>query len=374
MQRYTEKNQFIIFWIAAIAILAGVIVLVIPFIPAILWATVFTILVYPIFEKLIKKGWKRGNAAITVTLIPALVLILPLVVMGSIAGVQIVSSAQKLINSSQNPNGPDQDILIVLGNELDKAIQPVLKKVGAPEIDLSEVLERNQDQLAQRISGPLVAGFQNFVLTIVTLVISLLTMFFMVRDCHNMKDAVLDLVPLKREHTEQILEQIANTVRSVFFAVVIVAGIQGVIALITYWIAGIDGAIPLALITTLLCTIPLLGAPIIYVPLGLFLIIEGNIWQGIMVLGVGFLIISQIDNLLRPLFIGARTKLHEIPVFFSLLGGVIALGPIGLMAGPMLLTLILAIVDILRLRKEQTAAIDEIEGDLNDPTESPKPA
>ncbi|MBA4292418.1 hypothetical protein C0431_05560 [bacterium] len=374
MQRYTEKNQFIIFWIAAIAILAGVIVLVIPFIPAILWATVFTILVYPIFEKLIKKGWKRGNAAITVTLIPALVLILPLVVMGSIAGVQIVSSAQKLINSSQNPNGPDQDILIVLGNELDKAIQPVLKKVGAPEIDLSEVLERNQDQLAQRISGPLVAGFQNFVLTIVTLVISLLTMFFMVRDCHNMKDAVLDLVPLKREHTEQILEQIANTVRSVFFAVVIVAGIQGVIALITYWIAGIDGAIPLALITTLLCTIPLLGAPIIYVPLGLFLIIEGNIWQGIMVLGVGFLIISQIDNLLRPLFIGARTKLHEIPVFFSLLGGVIALGPIGLMAGPMLLTLILAIVDILRLRKEQTAAMDEIEGDLNDPTESPKPA
>ncbi|ARU40403.1 hypothetical protein CCB80_04305 [Armatimonadetes bacterium Uphvl-Ar1] len=374
MQRYTEKNQFIIFWIAAIAILAGVIVLVVPFIPAILWATVFTILVYPIFEKLIKKGWKRGNAAITVTLIPALVLILPLVVMGSIAGVQIVSSAQKLINSSQNPNGPDQDILLVLGNELDKAVQPILKKVGAPEIDLSEVLERNQDQLAQRITGPLVAGFQNFVLTIVTLVISLLTMFFMVRDCHNMKDAVLDLVPLKREHTEQILEQIANTVRSVFFAVVIVAGIQGVIALITYWIAGIDGAIPLALITTLLCTIPLLGAPIIYVPLGLFLIIEGNIWQGIMVLGVGFLIISQIDNLLRPLFIGARTKLHEIPVFFSLLGGVIALGPIGLMAGPMLLTLILAIIDILRLRKEQTATMDEIEGDLNDPTESPKPA
>lgn len=374
MQRYTEKNQFIIFWIAAIAILAGVIVLVVPFIPAILWATVFTILVYPIFEKLIKKGWKRGNAAITVTLIPALVLILPLVVMGSIAGVQIVSSAQKLIDSSQSPNGPDQDILLVLGNELDKAVQPILKKVGAPEIDLSEVLERNQDQLAQRISGPLVAGFQNFVLTIVTLVISLLTMFFMVRDCHNMKDAVLDLVPLKREHTEQILEQIANTVRSVFFAVVIVAGIQGVIALITYWIAGIDGAIPLALITTLLCTIPLLGAPIIYVPLGLFLIIEGNIWQGIMVLGVGFLIISQIDNLLRPLFIGARTKLHEIPVFFSLLGGVIALGPIGLMAGPMLLTLILAIVDILRLRKEQTATMDEIEGDLNDPTESPKPA
>lgn len=374
MQRYTEKNQFIIFWIAAIAILAGVIVLVVPFIPAILWATVFTILVYPIFEKLIKKGWKRGNAAITVTLIPALVLILPLVVMGSIAGVQIVSSAQKLIDSSQSPNGPDQDILLVLGNELDKAVQPILKKVGAPEIDLSEVLERNQDQLAQRISGPLVAGFQNFVLTIVTLVISLLTMFFMVRDCHNMKDTVLDLVPLKREHTEQILEQIANTVRSVFFAVVIVAGIQGVIALITYWIAGVDGAIALALITTLLCTIPLLGAPIIYVPLGLFLIIEGSIWQGILVLGVGFLIISQIDNLLRPLFIGARTKLHEIPVFFSLLGGVIALGPIGLMAGPMLLTLILAIVDILRLRKEQTATMDEIEGDLNDPTESPKPA
>lgn len=366
MLNTNDKNQFIIFWIAAIAILAGVVMLVVPFIPAILWATVFSILLYPLFEKLIAKGWKRGSAAITVTLVPAFVLILPLVVMGTIAGFQVVSGAQQLIDQAQG-RGDGKDVLILLGEELDKAVQPVLKKIGAPDVDLSEVFERNQNQIAERISGPLMTGFQSFVVTIVTLVISLLTMFFMVRDCHNMKDTVLDLVPFPREHTEQILDQIANTVRSVFFAVVIVAGIQGTIALIIYLIAQVPGAVPLALITTLLCTIPLLGAPIIYVPIGLVLILDNKIWEGFLVLGVGFFVISQIDNLLRPLFIGARTKLHEIPVFFSLLGGVIALGPIGLMAGPMLLTLVLAIVDVLRLRQSQLAE----EVPLADPTVEP---
>ncbi len=359
MQDFKSKNGFIIFWIVAIALLFGAIVIVTPFIPAILWATVFSILLYPVFQKLLNKGWNRGFAAFVVTMVPAFVVTIPLAVMGTIAGVQVVSYAQELLQHQGSTTTTQSSVLRTIGEELDKTAKPLLEKVGAPEVKLADLLDKNKADIAQRLSEPLSNGFKSFMFTIVTLIMSLLTMFFMVRDCHNMKDAALELVPLPRKQSEQILSQIANTVRSVFFAVVIVAGIQGTIARIIYRIVGVPGAIPLALITTLLCTIPMLGAPVIYVPIGLSLLIQGKIWQGSLVLGVGFLVISQIDNLLRPLFIGKRTNLHEIPVFFSLLGGVLALGPIGLMAGPMLLTLILAFVDILRLGKESSGEIEE---------------
>jgi len=359
MQDFKSKNGFIIFWIVAIALLFGAVVIVTPFIPAILWAIVFSILLYPLFEKLVNKGWKRGTAAFVVTMIPAFVVTIPLAVMGTIAGVQVVSYAQELLQHQGTASTAESTVLRTIGEELDKTAKPLLEQVGASNVNMADVLDKNKAEIAKRLSEPLSNGFKNFIFTVVTLVMALLTMFFMVRDCHNMKDAALDLVPLPRSSSEQILDQIANTVRSVFFAVVIVAGIQGLIALIIYLIAGVPGSVPLALITTLLCTIPMLGGPVIYVPVGLSLLIQGKIWQGTLVLAAGFLIISQIDNLLRPLFIGQRTKLHEIPVFFSLLGGVLALGPIGLMAGPMLLTLILAFIDILRLRQETPIEPDD---------------
>ncbi|MBL8069095.1 MAG: AI-2E family transporter [Armatimonadetes bacterium] len=358
MHDFKSRNGFIIFWIVAIAVIGGVIYLVSPFLPAILWASVFSILLYPAFERLVAKGWKRGTAALAVTLVPAFVVTLPLAVAGSIAGVQVVSYAQQLLHDSGRGVGAETDVLRTLGDELDKTLKPLMDRVGATDIHMADVLDKNKAEIGRRISAPLSRGIQNFVFTVLTLVISLLTMFFMVRDGHNMKEPVLDLVPLPREDTEKILQQIANTVRSVFYSVVVVAGIQGGLALLLYWIVGVPGAIPLALLTTLFCTIPLLGAPVVYVPIGLSLLIQGKIWQGVLVLVIGFGLISTIDNVLRPLFIGARTKLHEIPVFFALIGGVVALGPVGLMAGPMLLTLFLALVDILRLRRDGDQSLE----------------
>ncbi|QYK54601.1 MAG: AI-2E family transporter [Fimbriimonadaceae bacterium] len=357
MDEFRAKNSLIIFWLFTIVVTIASVFIVWPFLPAILWATVFSILLYPRFTKMVEAGWNRSLAALTVTLVPAFVVILPLAVLGSIAGVQVVSYAQELVATSRT--SADHSILRAIGTELDKAAQPVLQQLGVTNVNLVDLIEKNESQLAKGISGPLVKGLQSFIVTVVTLIIALLTTFFMVRDCHNMSEVILDLIPLKREQTRAILERVATTVRSVFFAVVVVAGIQGAIAGLVYWIAGVPGTVALMLITTLFCTIPMLGAPVIYVPIGLSLLFQGKIWQGITVLAVGFIVISNIDNVLRPFFIGANTKLHPIPIFFALLGGVLVMGPVGLMAGPMLLTVILAVIDVLRLQPESEETTEE---------------
>ncbi len=350
MKDYRTKNALIIFWLFTILAAVTAVVLVWPFLPALLWATVFSILLFPMFSRLVERRWNRSLAAFAVTMIPALAVFIPVAVLGTLAGVQVVGYVQEIVATSSS-NG-EQSLLTLVGKEIDNVVQPILTQVGVTNVNVVSLIRNNESQLIQRIMGPVANGFQSLVVTIVTLVVSLLTTFFMVRDAHNMKAAVFDLIPLPKRQTEEILQRVANTVRSVFFAIVVVSGIQGAIAGLSYWIAGVPGAFVLTLITTLLSAVPMLGAPIVYVPVGASLLIQGKIWQGILVLAVGFVLVSNIDNFLRPFFIGASTKLHPIPVFFALVGGVLLMGPVGIMAGPMLLTVVLAVVDVLRLRDE----------------------
>jgi predicted PurR-regulated permease PerM len=230
-------------------------------------------------------------------------------------------------------------------------VQPLFQQFGVTNVNLKEILVQNQESIAKNLSGPLANGLKSFAVTIVTLIISLLTTFFMIRDSHHMLEPVTDLIPLPREETRNILSRMAATVRSVFIAVVVVALIQGTVMGIAYLITGVEGWLVWTLITTVLCMIPLLGSPVVILPISVSLFLQGKIWQGCVVLGIGFGIVTQIDNFLRPIFISGETKIHPMAIFFSLLGGVLVLGPVGLMAGPMLLTLILAFVDVARVRK-----------------------
>ncbi len=348
--------------IMACVIVAGAMVW--PFVPAILWASTFTILLYPLFTKLtVNRGWNRVIAALTVTMIPTLLLILPAVIFGTVAGVQVFGYGTELINSAKN--GGSDNVWAEIGMHLDKLVQPMLDQFSV-SVDVNQLIIDNKDNLARTLSGPLAAGLRSFVVTIVTLVVSLMTTYFMIKDSHLLKEPVLDLVPLPRDETEAILNRMAVTVRSVFYAVVVVALIQGAVAGLSYLIAGVEGWLVLTLITTVLCMIPLLGSPIIILPVGISLLIQGKTWQGVMVLAVGFGVVTQIDNLLRPVFISGETKIHPMAIFFALLGGVLVLGPVGLMAGPLILTLILAFIDVARVKKK----LDTEQALIGEPTEA----
>jgi predicted PurR-regulated permease PerM len=130
----------------------------------------------------------------------------------------------------------------------------------------------------------------------------------------------------------------------------LVAIIQGTIMGITYALAGAPNALLLGVLSVILCIIPLLGAPVLYIPSGLIMLANGNTAGAFAVLGVGFLVVSQIDNLLKPFFIGGRANLHPMATFFSILGGVLLFGAVGVMAGPMLLTILIALQHIVRER------------------------
>ena len=334
------RNTCLVIFVIVFVVLGAQIVL--PFLPAILWAAVLSILISPIHQKLearYKKGWtaKFGEtiASLVATLITLFLICIPMIAVGTLAVSQISPALQDLQGQTT----------FEITQKIDAAIKPLAAKVGMKDLHVQGWWETNKGQVVQGIRGPAgkfasQAGFTAF-----TLVISLLSMFFFLRDSKALKKPFLLLCGLPTDRGEKLLEKLCSAVHAVFTGTVLVAILQGAVMGVTYAFLGVPNSALLGFISVLLCIVPLLGAPVIYVPVGLLFLAQGETTKALVVLGVGFLVVSQIDNLLKPFLIGSRVALHPLAIFFFVLGGISFVGPIGLMVGPMVLVILLTLYD-----------------------------
>lgn len=343
---FDRKYKSLAFWVVAGLSLVGAAFMVAPFFPAIMWAVVFSVLLHPTYRKLRARFSENVSAGLSVATALA-VIVVPLSLIGLMLFVQIGHFAVKL----QAEAAPNEKITYhqVL-RTIDEQVHPILESLGS-DFRFETWFEENRREIVRNVTGPLGRAVYELGFTVFTLVIALLTMFFTLRDGHRLLEPALELIPLPRESSLKILQKMADTIWAVFVGVVLVALIQGTIGGIAYWATGAPAPVLWGAATVVLCAIPLLGSPIVYVPMALLLMSQGKWANGLILLAVGFGIISLVDNALRPFFIGARVALHPMAVFFSLLGGVLALGPVGIMAGPVLLTVVLGLADIVRERR-----------------------
>jgi len=338
-QRRSEEYRSLAFWSLTGLTLLAAAFLVAPFFNAIMWATVLSVLLFPFYKRLRARFSENVSATFTV-LFTLLVVIIPLSLIGLLLFVQLSDIASELKDNGQLTGDG------IVGRIAD-SLQPLLDKLGA-KFNIVQWYGENKDEIAQSLSRQTGQAVTSIISTLVMFVIALLTMFFMLRDGHRLERPVIELIPLPEDKARGVIAKMGATIHAVFITVVLVALAQGALSGIFYWITGVPNALIWTLATTVLCIIPLLGAPLIYIPLALMQFSEGLVWQPIVLLLGGFGIVSQIDNVLKPWLIGARVALHPMAVFFALLGGVLVWGPIGLMAGPLLLTVLLALQDIIR--------------------------
>jgi predicted PurR-regulated permease PerM len=357
MRTFEESYRSKVFWtLVVLACVAGFFMLM-PFIPALLWAIVLTVLVKPIDERFRKRFNPSVSAGFT-TIVTLLLIGIPLFLVGAALFVQVNGFIREF--QSQAPTGQSAFSQENLIRTLEANFGHFARSIS-PSFSFEHWWTENSEQLRRSLTAPLGKFLYSAGYTVFTLVVAFLTMFFMLRDAHRLQEPALELLPLPRDRSLAIFTRMAATIRAVFIGVVLVALIQGTAAGVLYAATGVPNSLMWGVATIVLCTIPLLGAPIIYVPLAIMLAANGKPIQAAILLGVGFGVVSNIDNILRPFIIGARVELHPMAIFFSLLGGVLALGPVGIMAGPMLLTVLLAAQDIIRERRRlsQTGQLSE---------------
>jgi len=304
-----------------------------PFLTAIVWAVILCTTLWPLFLHL--KRWLRGRsgpAALILVLCIMLTLLTPFVVVGS----TIAENADRVSNFVRSavengPPGPPTwiDALPLVG--------PYVAQTWSTFAhDTAKLLEvaRQYIEPARKV---LIASGTTVLSGILQLALSIFIAYFFFRDGDAVigrAHAAIDRIAGERGHR---LAQIATlTVRGVVIGILGTALAQGVLMAIGLWIAGIKAAPLLGLVTFFLSPVPI-GPPLVWIPAGLVLMNQGATGWGIFVLLWGFLVVSSVDNVLKPILISRGSDLPFALVLIGVLGGAVAFGFIGVFLGPVLL-------------------------------------
>jgi predicted PurR-regulated permease PerM len=309
-----------------------------PFVVPLVWAGILAYVSWPLHWKLLTM-WKgrAGLAALGTTFVVALILVVPLawlVFVLRAEAMRAYDSVQAFLAS--NPTlPPSLRDLPWIGSILEEQLRQLSADPAALRTQLLTWTEQSSLE-ATRIVGGLGRNATKMFFAI-------LSMFFLLRDGPRVfgeTRAVLEdiLGPRVRDY----LEAVGTTTQAVVYALVLGAITQGVVAGVGYWIFGVNAPALLGAVTALVALIPF-GAPIVWASLSLWLLLTGNIWSGIGLLLWGILLVSWVDNIIRPLVISNATRMPFLLVVFGVLGGVLAFGLVGLFVGPVLLAVSLAL-------------------------------
>jgi predicted PurR-regulated permease PerM len=170
------------------------------------------------------------------------------------------------------------------------------------------------------------------------------TMYYLFRDGDKIVAALPAALPLRKDQSDTIITRATEVISAGVYGVVTIAAIQGLLGGLAFWVLGVPSPILWGVLMTFVCMIPVAGSFFIWLPLAIYLMITGHWTKAILLVLWGALIISTIDNFLRPKLIKNQTKLHELFVFFSVLGGMRVFGLLGIILGPVVLAITIGLI------------------------------
>jgi predicted PurR-regulated permease PerM len=183
---------------------------------------------------------------------------------------------------------------------------------------------------------------------IVQMVLVVFTLFYLFRDGERIRHAAYGLLPIRRVQAHDIALRTREVIGATVYGVLVIAAIQGTLGTIVFWILGLPSPLLWGVVMFFLSMIPMAGAFLVWVPAAAFLALTGAWVKAAILVGWGLLVISSIDNFLSPRLVGQRARLHELLIFFAVLGGLDVFGVLGLILGPVVVAVTLALIEMVR--------------------------
>ncbi len=328
-------------------VLVGCYLIFRPFLTEILVAAILATIFYVPYQWLTKViGGRRNLAALLMCLLLVIVIILPTIKLLAYAAEKSVVAYSETVNFFHN-----NDLSDVIESETFK--NSILKNVDV--LNLSERSEGFQTAMLNIfkessnwfLSGATIAVKEttNFV---ISLVLIIMAMFFFFVDGQKILKRIMYLSPLPNKYDQEIFKKFRAVSYTTFVSTFVTAAAQGVIGAIGFAIVGFPAFLA-GVLVALLSLVPYLGSMIFYVPVGIFYLLIGNIWQGIFILLWGALIIGTSDNIIRAYMIKGKAEVNPVFVLFSILGGIVLFGFWGVVLGPLLVALAVTVFHIYEL-------------------------
>jgi len=180
------------------------------------------------------------------------------------------------------------------------------------------------------------------------MVLVVFTLFYFFRDGERIRQAAYDIVPLQRVQWQDIIARTQEVVGATVYGVLAIAAIQGVLGTFIFSVLGLPSPLLWGVVMFFLCMIPMAGAFLVWAPAAVYLLLTGAYIKAGVLVGWGIVVIGSIDNVLSPRLVGSRARLHELLIFFGVLGGLQVFGVLGLVLGPVVIATTLAVVEMAR--------------------------
>lgn len=318
--------------------------MVVPFVSVLTWALALALVLSPLRGRLRRRlpDW------LTALLLVGLVIL--------VAALFTAFLSHRLLQEAAKAREAVQEFLQPSFRQHFLATQPRLMLLWQwiePRIDLPQIAQQMQGALAARVAPAVGASAA----LISRALMSLFVLFFLLRDEELMVDAVRRLLPLTPDEIDLAWNRVSAAMRATVYGRVLVGIVQGVLGGIMFYILGLPAALFWTVIMAVLSMLPVVGAFVVWIPAALFLLLTGHWIQALILTIYGVGVINTADNILYPVLIGPRMRMHPLVLFITLIGGVLAFGAAGIILGPAIAAFALALGEIWTRRRSSAEVV-----------------
>lgn len=341
--------------LAVVSLLMAVIIW--PFATALLWAALAAIMFQPLYRWMLRKLRGRRNPAALASL--GVIVFAVLVPAAWLSALVFEEALVLMATLQEQPLDLAATFDRVYGM-LPQIAQEAVDRSGWANVEtaqtkLQELLADSAGMIATQAVS-IGSGALSFMLAFA---VGLYVMFFLLRDGERIGRTLLNTVPVERSIAERLAERFLGIVRATIKGSGVVGLVQGVLAGISFVIVGLESALLFGVLTTIFALVPVIGAGAVYIPIGLWLLVTGAMWQSAFILVFGIVVISSSDNVLRPILVGRDTGIPDWIILITTLGGISFLGFSGIVLGPLVAGLFLASWSILQEYRDEDARAAE---------------
>ena len=290
------------------------------------WAAVLAVVFTPVYQWLYRYTGGHGSFAAIGTIFGIVILVaIPATFVTTLIAQESVTLYQTLTQADTEPISLVERVGVL-------AQSTEWLGVTAPAVE--EWVRDSVARLADTVASSMYSFGQVTIQIVIQLAVAFYVLFFFLRDGRELIEKLLHFIPLSAGREQMILTRFSETTRAVVQGTLLIALVEGLIGGVTFWLVGVSAPALWGVVMTVFSIIPVLGPALIWLPMGLLLIVTGSLWAGIIVLAMGIVVISVIDEFVRPIVVGRKAKMPDAVVLLATLGGLATFGISGFVIGP----------------------------------------
>ncbi|HSC89272.1 MAG TPA: AI-2E family transporter [Polyangiaceae bacterium] len=360
--REAARRIFIVLIVAALGLLF---LLVRPFGEALIFATVLASSLDPLHQRLAGRLGNSPNASAGLLCAAVvLLLLLPLGGLGAFVVNELVKGVDFIVDTlrSEGMQGMIDRLPDSLQGGVERLLSEVVSDPGRLNAELQRRAGQHGSQVARFVTDALAATGE----AVFQISMTMIALFFLLVDGRGLVDWVEASSPLHRGQVRELLAEFRKVTTAVLVSSVVTSGVQALAALFGYVIAGVPHPLFFALVTFFVAFVPAVGAGGVCMAAALLQWALGHPIAALFLAIWGLLAVGLVDNLVKPLLVKRGMHMHGAVVFFALIGGISAFGPVGLLLGPLIVTFLLALV---RIYRRDYPSDDDSEGEVGGETD-----